>query len=75
MFLLRRNNRNSDVIAICYVCYDITRKKIFDVKRKPYPFHLLFYLFFSFSPSLDVEKHWKIRAGGTHLSIHTRLSR
>jgi hypothetical protein len=24
--LLRRNNRNSDVIAICYVCYDITRK-------------------------------------------------
>jgi hypothetical protein len=26
MFLLRRNNRNYDVIAICYVCYDITRK-------------------------------------------------
>ncbi len=39
MFLLRRNNRNYDVIAICYVCYvcyDITRKKFFDVKWKPY---------------------------------------
>jgi hypothetical protein len=36
MFLLHRNNRNYDIIAICYVCYDITRKQIFDVKWKPY---------------------------------------
>jgi hypothetical protein len=36
MFLLRRNKCNSDVTAVCYVCYDITRNKIFDVKWKPY---------------------------------------
>ncbi len=33
MFSLRHNNRNYDVIA---VCYDITRKYFFDVKWKPY---------------------------------------
>jgi hypothetical protein len=35
MLLLRRNKRNYDVIAICYVCYDIKRKYFFDVKWKP----------------------------------------
>ncbi len=34
MFLLRHNNRNSDVMAVRYVCYDITRNNIFDVKWK-----------------------------------------
>jgi hypothetical protein len=33
MLFLRRNKRNSDVMA---VCYDITRNKIFDVKWKSY---------------------------------------
>jgi hypothetical protein len=35
MFLLRCYKRNSDVMAVCYVCYDITPTKIFDVKWKP----------------------------------------
>jgi hypothetical protein len=36
MFLLRCYKRNSNVMTVCYVCYDITRNKIFDLKWKPY---------------------------------------
>jgi hypothetical protein len=35
MFLLHHNKRNSDIMAVCYVSYDIMSKNICDVKWKP----------------------------------------